>query len=155
GTPLVADMDGDGRAELVLWRAGSFVWVPATTNIVPPQTVQWGSAAEGDVPMLGDVDGDGRADPFVYRRPVGTWVLLTSSTGYSYAAAGVKQWGNQAAGDVPLLTDLDGDHLVDLTVWRASTGTWYWLPSTTGFNYAAGRSRQWGSGASGDIPIAR
>src|SRR5262245_62680099 len=94
-----------------------------------------GNGVEGDLPMLGDVDGDGLSDLFVWRRPSGTWFWLTSSSGYNVSAAGSKQWGNQAAGDVPLLTDLDGDDIVDLTVWRAPTGTWYWLQSTTGYAY--------------------
>src|SRR5688572_13992631 len=78
---------------------------------------------------------------------------LPSSTNYSYAAAGARQWGDASAGDVPLLKDLDGDGRVDFTVWRLTTGVWYWLTSTSGHN--ASGSREWGSTANGDIPIGR
>ena len=36
-------------------------------------------------------------------------------------------------GDTPMLGDLDGDRRADLIVWRASTGVWYWLTSSSGF----------------------
>jgi hypothetical protein len=54
------------------------------------------------------------------------------------------QWGNASLGDSPIVGDIDGDGLTDLTVWRASTGTWFWLTSSTGYSYAAQRQKQWG-----------
>ena len=45
--------------------------------------------------------------------------------------------------------DYDGDGTTDLAVWRPADGTWYLLPSSTGFT--ASSSVQWG--LAGDIPI--
>jgi hypothetical protein len=90
---------------------------------------------------------------FYWAASTGTWYWLTSVSNYSYASAGARQWGSQAAGDIPLLKDFDGDGQVDLTVWRASTGVWYWLTSSSG--YMASASRVWGSTANGDVPIGR
>jgi len=40
-------------------------------------------------------------------------------------------------------------------VWRASTGTWFWLTSSSGYSYKAGGSRQWGSLVAGDVPMIK
>jgi hypothetical protein len=55
------------------------------------------------VPLLTDLDGDGKADLTVWRAPTGTWHWLKSLAGYSYSAAGAKQWGSQAQGDLPIV----------------------------------------------------
>ena len=92
-------------------------------------------------------------DLAVWRGSTGTWFWLTSSSGYDYAAQGQKQWGNQGLGDVPLVGDMDGDGVADLVLWRASTGTWYWLSSTSGFSYASARGVQFGNKNNGDMPM--
>jgi hypothetical protein len=153
--PMLGDIDGDGKMDLVLWRAstGTWFWLTSSSgyDYNSSGAKQWGSQASGDVPKLADIDGDGKADLIVWRAPTGTWFWLTSSSGYNTAAAGSKQWGNQSAGDVPMVGDIDGDGKTELIVWRAPTGTWYWLTSTTGYSASAGL--QWGNQASGDIPL--
>jgi hypothetical protein len=80
-----------------------------------------------------------------------------SSSAYAYSTAGSIQWGNTTPGDQPLLGDLDGDGMADPVVWRAWTGTWYWLLSSRGYDYAAADSRDWGSAGNrftgGDQPL--
>ena len=39
-----------------------------------------------------------------------------------------------------------------LVVWRATTGTWYWLTSMTAYDPASSPARQWG--ATDDTPLA-
>jgi probable HAF family extracellular repeat protein len=150
-----ADVDADGSSDLVIWRPSDGNWyTQSSTPNVSDQSAnahQWGAA--GDVPLTGDIDGDGIADLIIWRPGTGTWFWLISSTGYAYASAGTKQWGNQSLGDVPMVADLDGDGLVELIVWRASTGTWFWLTSATGYDHARSRNRQWGNHARGDVPL--
>src|SRR4029077_2289594 len=104
-------------------------WLTSTTGYryVNATGVQWGNAGLGDVPRTADVDGDNKADLMVWRASTGTWYWLTSSSEYNYAAANGKQWGNQSLGDVAVIGDFDRTGKASLTVWRASTGTWYWL----------------------------
>jgi hypothetical protein len=56
---------------------------------------------------------------------------------------------------VPAVLDFDGDRNVDLALWRAPTGTWFWLTSSAGYDPAQGRAKAWGSLAAGDIPIVK
>jgi hypothetical protein len=106
---------------------------------------------DDDIPLAGDLDGDRKADLVVWRPSTGTFSWLTSSSGYAYAQAGTRQWGNRQYGDVPLLADMDGDRKADLVLWRASTGTWHWLTSSSGYAYNAARLVAFG--AAYDTPM--
>jgi hypothetical protein len=155
--PLMGDLDGDHIADLVIWRAstGTWYWLLSSQGYSPAAagSKQWGNSSLGDIPMLADVDGDGKMDLVLWRASDGTWYWLTSSSGYSYNAYGAKQWGNQSLGDIPKVADVDGDGKADLIVWRASTGTWYWLTSTSGYSYNAIGGKQWGNQSLGDVPL--
>ena len=152
--PIGGDFDGDGRTDRTVYRPATGTWniLRSSSGFGTATTLQWGAAE--DVALQGDLDGDGRADPVVWRPSSGTWFWLTSSSGYSAASSRSKQWGLGSLGDVPLLAEIDGDGRADLIVWRASTGTWYWLTSSSGYSYTASGARQWGSAAFGDVPLA-
>jgi hypothetical protein len=155
--PFIGDLDGDHIADLVIWRAstGTWYWLTSSSgySTAMAQGKQWGNQSLGDVPMLADIDGDGKMDLVLWRASTGTWFWLTSSSGYNYNTAGSKQWGNQSLGDVPKLADVDGDGKADLIVWRASSGTWFWLTSSSGYNYNMAGSKQWGNQSLGDVPL--
>ena len=107
------------------------------------------------MPLAGDLDGDGRSELIVWRASTGTWYWLPSSASFAYAAGRSVQWGSGAMDDVPLLPDLDGDGRADLTVWRASTSMWYWLPSSGGYGYGFAQNKAWDAPNSRDIPMSR
>ncbi len=143
-TKIRADFDGDGKAELVLYRPSTGTWLVANSTslyVTNPQPVTWGNAS--DTPVLGDYDGDGKLDYAVYRSSTGAWYLINSATN---TRAGYT-WG--AVGDIPVPGDYDGDGKTDLAVYRPTTGEWYVLKSSTNFQVGAGY--KWG--AVGDIPV--
>jgi hypothetical protein len=98
-TPLAGDFDGDGKADLSVYRSSTGEWVIrySSTGYATPVTYSWGSST--DQPIVRDFDGDGRAELTVFRPSTGQWWVLYSSLGYG-GSYRLYHWG--VNGDTPV-----------------------------------------------------
>lgn len=144
--PVSGDWDGDGKADLAVYRDGSmaggqsyFFYRPSGTPGVNFRAIPWGTT--GDKPLFGDFDGDGKLDPAVFRPSNANWYILRSLDNQ------LMQKAFGLASDIPVPADFDGDGKTNIAVYRPSTG--YWYTSTDPLiNYGAVRF-----GTSGDVPV--
>ena len=143
-----SDFDGEGRADLVVYRPGAGQWWinRSASNFATSTMVQWGVQAAGDVPAPADFDGDGKADPTVFRPQSGGsafWFIRRSIANYAdfFGAVG-------ATGDAGCLA-LRRRPSSPIPRYRPSTRQWFILRSSTG--YADSLMFHWG--AAGDIPV--
>lgn len=137
-----ADYDGDGRADIAVWRpreaSGEGFWYIRRSSDGESIRRQWGAAYPGDVPVPADYDGDGRADLAVWRPAEGGWYIVRSSDdAVVYSSLG-------ASTDRPVPADYDGDGRADLAVYVG--GTWRIVGSTAGSMTIA-------LGSSTDLPV--
>jgi hypothetical protein len=143
--PLAADFDGDGQADLAMFRAGASassqnIWTILSSSTGATSVVQFGVG--GDIPVPADYDGDHTSNIGVFRPSTGTWYTsVDPATNY-----GAVRWGT--SGDVPAAGDFDGDGAADVAVYRGNT--WYILHHGSG----SIRSEQWGANADVAIPSA-
>ena len=149
--PVPADYDGDGRADLAIYRAATGEWfISGSLGVF--RTATFGAPASsglGDIPVPADYDGDGKADLAIYRPATGQWFIFGSATGFRTTTFGAPASGGP--GDIPVPGDYDGDGKADLAIYRPATGQWFIFGSATGF-----RTTTFGAPASsglGDIPV--
>ncbi len=136
--PAKFDFDGDGLADVSVFRPGDGVWYILHSSTAGVQ--QQPFAVAGDVAVPADFDGDGRTDIAIYRPSNGDfWSLSSSNNNQVNFRLGQP-------GDIPMPSDIDGDGRSDYVVYRPSNGHWYRASTATGI-----QSDIW-FGAAGDKP---
>jgi uncharacterized delta-60 repeat protein len=107
------DFDGDGRADISVFRPSDRTWyLNQSTNGV--SATQFGLSTDKITPA--DFDGDGKTDIAVFRD--GIWYLQRSTAGFIGITFG-------APGDIPQPADFNNDGKAEIVLFRPSNGSWY------------------------------
>jgi hypothetical protein len=142
--PLVADVDGNGRDELVLWDPSTGRWYSVDSDgrsLRSPDDIPM-LGGDGDLPRRGDLDGDGADELFVWRPRLGEWLAWDPDSAEPFI---VK---DDSGGSLGFVADLDGDGRDDLVTWRSDWRAWSAM-TLDGTSLFAGRE----VGHLGDVPL--
>jgi hypothetical protein len=123
-----ADYNGDGHAELAVFRPSTAQWFFETIASRATSSLQFGSP--GTIPVPADYDGDGRTDPAILIPSTATWAIDRSSLGTLVQQFGT---GNQT---IPIPHDHDGDGKADLAGFNPNDATWFISRSSAGLQFA-------------------
>ena len=141
---MVADVDADGRADVVGFKPTRGVWVALSPGPGPgfgPKTkwsieFKWWGTQNLHPRMMGDVNGDGRADIVAFKAGQGVYVALSNGAGFDPKSLWTAEFSNPGSQDQNprMVGDVDGDGIADIVRFRAGRGVHVALSNGAGFD---------------------
>jgi hypothetical protein len=115
--PIAADVDGDGKDDLLLYRPSTAQWfVQASSNSYTGVVLAtFGTAGASDIPVPADYAGTGHVLLALYRPATGQLFINGMKT---------QTIPGAQAGDIPVPANYDNTGRDELGVYRPSTGQW-------------------------------
>ena len=144
------DYDGDLKIDFAVWRPGAVARLYVLNSSDNTARVEEFGQTGDDPSIIGDYDGDGKADPAVYRAgaAAGQQSVFYYRGSFNNPGGNISfvPWGTN--GDIAARGDYNGDGILDPTVFRAASGTWYSLNLTNNTN----TTTNWGLGTDKLVP---
>jgi hypothetical protein len=137
--PLLADLEGNGVAELVAWNRSSGAWWRGDRAL--GGIVMKGSA--NAVPVIGRFSRDAPATLAIYETDTGTWTMLPAGADPKLPPLNFR-FG--IVGDILAPGDYDGDGVDEVMLFRRSDSSW-------NRRDAGGRLSTWTFGSPTAIPV--
>ncbi len=151
--PVVADYNGDGKAELSVYQPGTSTF--SIRHLTEPteagnRAIQFGQGSlygGRPVPVVADYNDDGKAEVAVYQSVTSTFTImgLTADSAAGNRAIQFGRGTNAGGTPIPAVSDTNGDGKVELIVYQASTST-YQMANLVGDQPTATESVQFGQG---------
>ena len=141
----VRDYDGDGKADLTVYRSSTADWFTLQSADNQLANAQWGAPALLDRPVPADYDGDGKADVAIYRQSTGSGSSIDRRTARSARSAGERR----RSAICPCRPTTTATARPTSRSFAGTTGEWFVHRSSDGALLHLG----WGAPALGDLPV--
>ncbi|WP_405098092.1 FG-GAP repeat domain-containing protein [Micromonospora sp. NBC_01412] len=141
--PVVADVDGDRKADIITFTQGAAadVIVARSTGTSFGGAQKWHDlfAVGAELPRVGDINGDGKADIVTFTCDANADVYAAVSNGSAFVGTTVK-WNDFfcLGGEFPYLGDFNGDGKADIVVFTKGATNDVYVGLSTGTGFAAG-----------------